>query len=233
MRPHIAFVNSAKGSIDTVLPLIKNDISFNDVVVTSLPKFFSLFNDSKPLLDLVIFDLECLATEASTCTDIFDLLNTVGTLVKINHLEKVPTLSVNIKPNTKTSIIKNAMSTDIKGFLYDIENPARLQETCFALNQLLDDKIYIAKEISDQIKPVRKNGHVKNLNKVNGISLTLRQEQILNLICTRGSSNKNIARILNLSESTVKLHIGAILKKYGLKNRTQLALFTRNHYAKK
>lgn len=233
MHPQIAFVNSNKSTVDSILPLLKNNLYFKETVVTSLPKFFGLFNDSELMLDLIVFDINCLANENKTCTDIFDLLNTIDTLVKVNQIEKCPMLSVNITPDTTISVIKNVMTTDIKGFLYDIENPARLQETCLGFNQLLEGKIYISKEISDQVKPIRKNGHVKNLNKVNGISLTLRQEQILNLICTRGSSNKNIARILNLSESTVKLHIGAILKKYGLKNRTQLALFTRSHYTKK
>lgn len=231
MHPQIAFVNSNKHNIDTVLPFIKNELQFKETVVTSLSKFFGLFNDPDLMLDLIIFDVNCLASEA--CTDIFDLLNTVDTLIKVNQIEKCPVLSVNIAPDTATNIIKNVMTTDLKGFLYDIENPARVQETCFAFTQLIDGKGYVSKEISDRTKTIRRNGHVKNLNKVNGISLTLRQEQILNLICTRGSSNKNIARILNLSESTVKLHIGAILKKYGLKNRTQLALFTRSYYTKK
>jgi DNA-binding NarL/FixJ family response regulator len=59
------------------------------------------------------------------------------------------------------------------------------------------------------------------------ITLTTRQRQVFNIISKSGVSNKIIARSLNISESTVKLHVGAILKKYGLKNRTQLALFVK------
>ena len=55
------------------------------------------------------------------------------------------------------------------------------------------------------------------------INLTPRQKEISELIVRRGLSNKQIARHLNISESAVKLHIGTILKKYGLKNRTQLS----------
>jgi DNA-binding NarL/FixJ family response regulator len=57
------------------------------------------------------------------------------------------------------------------------------------------------------------------------IRLTARQQQIFNLITTKGTSNKHIARVLLISESTVKLHVGCILKKYGVRNRTQLAVF--------
>jgi DNA-binding NarL/FixJ family response regulator len=54
--------------------------------------------------------------------------------------------------------------------------------------------------------------------------LTPRQKQVLNIICNSGASNKVIARSLKISESTVKLHISCILKKYGMTNRTQLAI---------
>ena len=64
------------------------------------------------------------------------------------------------------------------------------------------------------------------------ITLTPRQRQILEIVATRGISNKNIARMLHISESTVKLHMSGILKKFGLRNRTQLALFARDHALK-
>lgn len=56
------------------------------------------------------------------------------------------------------------------------------------------------------------------------ITLTFRQEQILKMICTHGMTNHQIARRLSLSESTVKMHVGVILKKYNAQHRTQLVL---------
>lgn len=70
---------------------------------------------------------------------------------------------------------------------------------------------------------------VKKRSKSKDIQLTTRQQQILEIISTRGASNKVIAKMLNISESTVKLHVGAILRKYGVKNRTQLAVFSKSH----
>ena len=55
------------------------------------------------------------------------------------------------------------------------------------------------------------------------VVLTAQQQVIFDLIRNRGVSNKQIARYMNLSESTVKFHVGCILKKYALKSRTQLA----------
>jgi len=60
------------------------------------------------------------------------------------------------------------------------------------------------------------------------IVLTPRQRQVFDLLSTRGASNKTIAKMLNISESTVKLHLGVIFKKYGVRNRTQLAIFARD-----
>ena len=53
--------------------------------------------------------------------------------------------------------------------------------------------------------------------------LTKRELDVLRLVCT-GQSNQQIAEQLVISEHTVKLHIGNILKKTGLTNRTQLAI---------
>ncbi|MDJ0626712.1 MAG: LuxR C-terminal-related transcriptional regulator [Rhodobacter sp.] len=52
--------------------------------------------------------------------------------------------------------------------------------------------------------------------------LTARQLEILELI-RQGSSNRSIAEALRISEGTVKLHVSAILKRLGVRNRTQAA----------
>jgi LuxR family maltose regulon positive regulatory protein len=55
-------------------------------------------------------------------------------------------------------------------------------------------------------------------------TLGRREIEVLNLIA-EGLSNKEIASQLNLSEHTVNSHIGNILKKLHLANRTQAALY--------
>jgi DNA-binding NarL/FixJ family response regulator len=54
-------------------------------------------------------------------------------------------------------------------------------------------------------------------------TLTQRQMGVLALIGL-GLSNRDIAERLNISEGTVKVHVGAILKTLGVSNRTQAAL---------
>ena len=54
--------------------------------------------------------------------------------------------------------------------------------------------------------------------------LTPREREVLQLI-GRGFSNKRIAQELRLSEKTVKTHVGHVLAKLGVDDRTQAAVF--------
>ncbi len=54
--------------------------------------------------------------------------------------------------------------------------------------------------------------------------LTPREREVLQLI-GRGFSNKRIAEELQLSEKTVKTHVGHVLAKLGVDDRTQAAVF--------
>jgi len=54
-------------------------------------------------------------------------------------------------------------------------------------------------------------------------ALTERQREVLDLL-TEGKSNKEIARALDLSLNTVKIHVRDVLKTLGVDNRTQAAL---------
>ena len=54
-------------------------------------------------------------------------------------------------------------------------------------------------------------------------AMTPRQIEVLKLLA-QGQSNKEIARNLDMPESTVKVHVKAILQKLGVKNRTQAAI---------
>jgi DNA-binding NarL/FixJ family response regulator len=53
--------------------------------------------------------------------------------------------------------------------------------------------------------------------------LSLRQQAILIHLC-RGETNKQIGRLLELPESTIKVHVREIMHKLVVKNRTQVAI---------
>ena len=56
-------------------------------------------------------------------------------------------------------------------------------------------------------------------------ALTPRQREIAMLVA-EGLTNKQIARRLNLTEGTVKLHLHSIYSKTGVQGRTALAILT-------
>lgn len=58
--------------------------------------------------------------------------------------------------------------------------------------------------------------------------LTEREKQILECLL-HAYSNKHIARALNISEGTVKVHLKSLMKKIAAVNRTQAALWARNN----
>jgi len=58
--------------------------------------------------------------------------------------------------------------------------------------------------------------------------LSPREREILTFLA-RGASNKEIARTLDLAESTVKIHIQGILKKLGMTSRVQAAVYAVEH----
>lgn len=58
--------------------------------------------------------------------------------------------------------------------------------------------------------------------------LTPREREILDCLA-RGESNKGIARVLDLAESTVKIHVQNVLKKLKLSSRVQAAVYAVEH----
>jgi len=58
--------------------------------------------------------------------------------------------------------------------------------------------------------------------------LSVRESSILRCII-EGASNKVIARKIDITEATVKVHVKAILRKVRVRNRTQAAIWAMNH----
>ena len=63
---------------------------------------------------------------------------------------------------------------------------------------------------------------------VGDIKLSKRQKQLI-LMLDRGLSNRDIAAELSISEHTVKVHLGRLFRRLGVKSRTQTLHFARTH----
>jgi DNA-binding NarL/FixJ family response regulator len=60
------------------------------------------------------------------------------------------------------------------------------------------------------------------------VGLTEREREVLRLVST-GATNREIADTLFIGEATVKSHISNILGRLGLRDRTQAAMYARDH----
>lgn len=60
------------------------------------------------------------------------------------------------------------------------------------------------------------------------LDLTDKEREVFAAV-TRGLSNTEIAALVFASESTVKTHVGAILRKLGLRDRVQIVVFAHEH----
>jgi two-component system nitrate/nitrite response regulator NarL len=60
------------------------------------------------------------------------------------------------------------------------------------------------------------------------VELSPREHEVI-IRLARGGSNKEIARALNMAESTVKIHVQSILRKLNLSSRVQAAVYAVEH----
>lgn len=81
--------------------------------------------------------------------------------------------------------------------------------------ELLNSSLKNEFDILKQVEDIQDNKSIKENIKI----LTPRQIEVIRLIA-KGSSNKQIAYELGLTEGTVKLHVTAILKVFNVYNRT-------------
>jgi DNA-binding NarL/FixJ family response regulator len=165
-------------------------------------------------ITLVIFNKNALLYPGTTVNEIVDALTTISTIAGPNKVS----VGILINDKCEQKFIQSLKKSNISGIVpnYKMFGNADFFD---ALNTLLSGithwpDTYIVPKVKLSTRATVEYG----------IRLTARQREIMTLVANRGLSNKKIAQILNISESTVKVHISSILKAYGVRNRTQLAL---------
>lgn len=219
-------LNIDHSSKEQILKQYEQDLG--DVRITMISRFQELI----PLIDSpefefnwVTIDLEHLSQTHGV--NIFDLVRTIHILLQTsvcNGRSRSTCIVGVVGDTTDPTIIREAMAIPEICTLCIREGGAISHEQALAdAKRFLSGDMTIPQIIKDRVN-TRKS---RNKKEGNFLRLTPRQTQILDLVSTRGASNKVIARTLKISESTVKLHISAILKKYGCRNRTQLVVFSK------
>lgn len=115
---------------------------------------------------------------------------------------------------TEPSAAAAAVRAGAAGVVYKDIDPAALVR---AIRSVHDGNVLLAPEaIGSLIRGSRAD------------TLTAREREVLAGIAD-GKSNREIARLLRVSEKTVKAHVSAVLAKLGVQDRTQAAVYAVRH----
>lgn len=204
--------SQAKPIAQEVIDSIKQATNVDYYVTTSWGEMADLMK-KKP--SLITFHTSLVAYDQVSITEFVSMLQTLIRCVpecKDTHIAAV------IYKDITFHTIKILQKTDVLGIIpsastFGIENHIK------SVTALINGIPYWPKDIISDL-----SGNEPKRIKPNAFKLTARQQQVLELICNRGLTNKRIASALKITESTVKIHVSSILKTYGVRNRTQLAV---------
>ena len=117
-------------------------------------------------------------------------------------------------------LVKEALNAGATSYIVKNISPDELTS---AIRDSFHGKTTLAPEATEVVIEELKNPSNEKFN------LTIQEHKILKLL-TKGSSNKEIAKKLFISEHTAKFHIGNILNKLGAASRTEAAFIaTKNN----
>ncbi|MEO3432983.1 response regulator transcription factor [Inquilinus sp. CAU 1745] len=120
--------------------------------------------------------------------------------------------------------IRVALKEGVDGYLVrDFGAPALLHSLHLVL---LGEGVFPRRVVQQLLQGGVENGGLSRHGEMPVLSN--RQTEILERIAN-GQSNKEIARGLGTSEATVKVHVRSVLRKIGVENRTQAAIWAHAH----
>ena len=171
-----------------------------------------------------------LATELDPDLIILDLnmqgMDGIATLKKLRD-EGVTSRIVMLTVSDADEDVVNAISNGADGYLLKDSDPELLLEH---IKRALTGKMVLSEAVTQVLATALRRPAVKNPAELN--SLTNREYEILSFIA-KGLSNKLIARELNISDGTVKVHVKHLLKKLGLRSRVEAAVWMVNQQGNK
>lgn len=232
---HIIYVcreSKRANGIDVVMEQLSAQLDVKFARTESICELMESIGQFSFNIDLVVIEaVELIEAEGST---VFDIVNTLSTLMRYHRLSvtngepstnRPAAIAVGVSADTDIKIVRELLTVDNISGLYPSGFGYTLENKVDAVRDFLAGDRHIPKAIKQslvtKLKAAKAPGGAV-------AALTPRQSQIFNLVTTRGSSNKTIANLLHITDSTVKLHMTAILKKCGVRTRTQLAVFTKD-----
>lgn len=116
--------------------------------------------------------------------------------------------------------VANSLKAGASGYLLKDMDPDELVTT---LTEIVKGETVVAPRLAGLLADLVKQGSMDSEANTPFESLTAREFEILGHLA-EGQSNKVIARHLNISDGTVKLHVKAILRKLDVHSRVEAAV---------
>lgn len=118
--------------------------------------------------------------------------------------------------------VTSAIKAGAYGFLLKDTSPDELVQT---IRSVYADRLTLPQELTH----VLLGGEtVEKESRSTQPELTPRELDVLQCIA-RGMSNKQVAQSLSVSTTTVRSHVSSLIRKLNVENRTQLAIYAREH----
>jgi two-component system, NarL family, nitrate/nitrite response regulator NarL len=129
-----------------------------------------------------------------------------------------PTVPIVVLSGSEASEhIKRALDNGAVGY---IPKSSSSHEMLAALRIVMQGDVFIPPKLLSKLGTSTPSLQDFSENQSSQSPLTSRQLEVLELM-VRGLPNKSIAKTLDVAEGTVKLHVAAILRALGARNRTQ------------
>lgn len=162
--------------------------------------------------------LERLGETAGITMALFDLampgVESAASIGAIRELFPDIRVAIVSSSDRRQDILK-ALEVGVHGY---VPKGLGIDELTDAIRVILNGAVYVPESLSKPPSPgpARPQGDV-------GPRLTPRQKDVLQLL-VEGKSNKEIARNLDLGEGTVKIHMAALFRALGVRNRSSAAV---------
>jgi len=164
-----------------------------------------------------------LATELNPDLILLDLnmkgMDGIETLKKLKTSD-IDSRVIMLTVSDEEEDVVTALRSGADGYLLKDMEP---EDTLKCLHQASQGRIVLCEKLTELLAYALREeaAHPSDLDQA---SLTDREEEILELI-SQGLSNKVIARELDITEGTVKVHVKHILKKLNLRSRVEAAIW--------
>ena len=208
-----------------------------DIFISALPALLDSWAEAFPKATLLHSVPESAANQklkvSNTQTTIFWLhinadkswlANTMALIVKDYVGAKVVVLAN--MPNQAESV--QALSLGAMGYCHAYMAPAVLKEIRSVISH---GGLWLGQDLLQRLIEVSTSRIGNQPEYVEGLlaKLTKREKEVA-MEAAKGLSNKEIARVLSITERTVKAHLAHTFERLGAKDRLQLALMLNNNY---